>query len=71
MFSCEFLEFPENSFFTEHLWSTASTLFHFLLPEVKFALDNTNSLSKALFLSLFICSSDDDFAMDLLSKYNN
>ena len=61
VFSCEFLEFSANSFFTEHLWSTASTLFHFLLPDVKFTLDKINSLDKALFLFLFICSPDDDF----------
>ena len=24
VFSCEFCEIPENTFFTEHLWATAS-----------------------------------------------
>ena len=24
MFSCEFCEIPKNTFFTEHLWATAS-----------------------------------------------
>ena len=29
MFSCEFFEISKNTFFTEHLWITASELFQF------------------------------------------
>ena len=26
MFSCEFCEIPKNTFFTEHIWTTASEI---------------------------------------------
>ena len=31
VFSCEFYETSKNTFFTEHLWSTASEKFHVLV----------------------------------------
>ena len=31
VFSCEFCEISKNTFFTEHLWTTASPVFFLLL----------------------------------------
>ena len=49
--SCKFWEISKNTFFTEHLWATASKLLLFLLPEVKYVLNNVNSLDQGSSIS--------------------
>ena len=49
--SSKFWEISKNTFFTEHLWATASKLLLFLLPEVKYVLNNVNSLDQGSFIS--------------------
>ena len=36
VFSCEFYKFSKNTFFTEHLWTTASIFYAFLQNECCF-----------------------------------
>ena len=50
MFSCEFWEIPKNSFFTEHLWATASEKH---LPTAATAFFG-NCLVKAFFTSFVL-----------------
>ena len=65
--SCEFREIPKNTFFTEHLWTTASISLNFDLISQKFSLSHPK-YNQGVFLITFNYLSIITFDLTKLSR---